>query len=209
MMEPEPKRALARPTARGRETLAAIEAAARKVIEDKGFLRLTVSDIAAESGRSSASFYNYFDSKEDLVRYWAKGFQDEVRERVAPAYEHGLTARDRIDRSAHAHWDTYRDRLAEMIAISQLAMVDDDFAHYWHDLCGVAIDGIAQTIVRAQSDGYCPGIRPDVTAEAIVAMLNQFCYEQLADRRHGRGVAEDVAVSTLADIWYRAIYWCP
>jgi AcrR family transcriptional regulator len=53
------------PTRRGRRTQAAIDAAARTVIARKGILATTIADIAAEAGRSAASFYNYYDSKEE------------------------------------------------------------------------------------------------------------------------------------------------
>ena len=59
------------PTLRGRQTQAAIDAAARAVIARKGILAATISDIAAEAGKSTASFYNYYDSKEAMVREWA------------------------------------------------------------------------------------------------------------------------------------------
>ncbi len=82
------------PTLRGRQTQAAIDAAARAVVARKGFLATTISDIAAEAGKSTAAFYNYYDSKESMVR----------------------------------EWNTYRDRLAELISIWQLDgyCVDDD-----------------------------------------------------------------------------------
>jgi AcrR family transcriptional regulator len=58
-----PREAL--PTARGRQTQAAIDAAARALLARKGFLATTASDIAGEAGRSARSLYNYHDS-EDL-----------------------------------------------------------------------------------------------------------------------------------------------
>ena len=73
------------PTVRGRQTQAAIDSAARAVIARKGILATTISDIAAEAGRSTASFYNYYDSKEAMVHEWAQRFRDEARERALPA----------------------------------------------------------------------------------------------------------------------------
>lgn len=192
---------------RGRETQAAIDAAARKVIARKGFLKTTVADIAAESQRSAASFYNYYDSKEDLLAHWAREFREQARERAAPAYEHGLDPYERVLRSARAHWETYREWLAEMVGVFQLAMINEEFARYWQELCDEAVAGIAETVVRAQREGYCPGIDPRLTASAIVAMLNQFCYEHLANPSGARPVDDDAAVTTIAGIWYRAIYW--
>ena len=116
------------PTVRGRQTQAAIDAAARAVIARKGILATTISDIAAEAGKSTASFYNYYDSKESMVREWALRFLDEARDRARAAGKPGLTNRERSYEAAAAHWYTYRNRLAEIISVSQLAMVSDDFA---------------------------------------------------------------------------------
>lgn len=198
-----------RPTIRGRETLAAIEAAARRVIVRKGFLKMTVADIAREAGRSPASFYNYYDSKERLLAHWAEEFRAEAKSRAEPAYRHGVPPRERVLESARAHWRTYRERLAEMVGVFQLAMINDEFARFWRELCEDAIASVAESVVRAQREGYCPGIDPRLTASAIVAMLNQFCYDRLAGSGEGAGIDDEAAVRTLADIWYRAIYWRP
>ncbi|WP_155762859.1 helix-turn-helix domain-containing protein, partial [Mycobacterium colombiense] len=92
------------PTVRGRRTQAAIDAAARAVIARKGVLATTIADIAAEAGRSAASFYNYYDSKEAMVRQWALRFRDEANERALSVTEHGLSDRERAHAAAAAHW---------------------------------------------------------------------------------------------------------
>ena len=96
------------PTHRGRRTQAAIDTAARTVIARKGILAATIADIATEAGRSTASFYNYYDSKEAMVREWALRFRDEVGERAKPVTRHGLSTRERAHQAAAAHWHTYK-----------------------------------------------------------------------------------------------------
>jgi AcrR family transcriptional regulator len=195
------------PTHRGRRTQAAIDMAARTVIARKGILATTIADIAAEAGRSAASFYNYYDSKEAMVRQWAVRFRDEANQRALTVTRHGLSNRERAYEAAAAHWHTYRNRLAEMISVSQLAMVNDDFAQYWAEICAIPISFIAETVRRAQAEGYCPGDDPQLIAEAIVAMFNQFCYIQLTGTRPNTGEPNDPAcIQTLANIYYRAIY---
>lgn len=193
------------PTQRGRQTQAAIDAAARNVVARKGILATTVSDIAAEAGRSTASFYNYYDSKEAMVREWAVRFRDEARDRVLPATEPDLDNRERSYQAAAAHWRTYRHRLAEIIGISQLAMVNDDFAQYWADICALPISMVSRMVKHAQRDGFCPGDDPHLVAVALVSMLNQFCYTQLSGG-NAATVDDDACISTLADIFYRTIY---
>ena len=195
------------PTVRGRQTAAAIDAAARTVIARKGILATTISDITAEAGRSTASFYNYYDSKEAMIREWALRFRNEANERATSVTRHGLTNRERAREAADAHWRTYRHRLAEMISVSQLAMVSDDFAEYWAELCAIPISFVTEMAKRAQSEGYCPEDEPQLVAVAIVSMFNQFCYVQLSGKA---GAAEDLddeaCITTLANIFYRAVY---
>ncbi|WP_293004116.1 TetR/AcrR family transcriptional regulator [Mycobacterium sp.] len=192
------------PTTRGRRTHAAINAAARSVIARKGFLATTIADITAEAGCSTASFYNYYDSKEAMVGEWALRFRNEVSERAKPVTQHGLSIRERAFQAAAAHWHTYKHRLAEMISVSQLAMINDDFAQYWAEICAIPTSFITEMVRRAQADGYCAGDDPRLIAVAIVAMLNQFCYLQLTSPT---GEPDDQAcIATLANIFYRAIY---
>ncbi|MBI2697938.1 MAG: TetR family transcriptional regulator [Mycobacterium sp.] len=193
-----------RPTHRGRQTQAAIDAAARKVVARRGILATTVADIAAEAGRSAASFYNYYESKEAMVRQWALRFRDEAGERAAAVTEHGLSERERAHQAAAAHWHTYRHRLAEMVSVSQLAMVSPDFTQHWAEMCSIPIAFIADSVRRAQRQGYCPNDDPQLLAEALVAMFNQFCYIQLTGES---GEPDDEAcIRTLANIYFRAIY---
>ncbi|MCW2624635.1 MAG: hypothetical protein QOE48_3510 [Mycobacterium sp.] len=195
------------PTLRGRQTRAAIDAAARAVIARKGILATTISDIAAEAGKSTASFYNYYDSKEAMVREWAVRFRDEARERSRAAAEPGLTNLERSYEAAAAHWNTYRNRLAEIISVSQLAMINDDFAEYWADICSLAIGLITQMVKQAQRHGFCArGDDPHLVAVAMVSMLNQFCYTQLSGEAAADAVADDACITTLANIFYRTIY---
>jgi AcrR family transcriptional regulator len=197
------------PTDRGRRTQAAIDAAARTVIARKGILAATVADIAAEAGRSTASFYNYYDSKEAMVREWALRFRDEANQRALTVIRHGLSNRERVRQAAAVHWYTYRNLLAETISVSQLAMINDDFAQYWAEICAIPTAFITEMVRRAQAQGYCAGDDPQLIAMAIVAMLNQFCYLQLAGSGSTPADAPDdqACINTLANIFYRAIYY--
>jgi AcrR family transcriptional regulator len=203
----EAGRAAPLPTHRGRRTQAAMDTAARTVVARKGILATTIADIAAEAGRSTASFYNYYDSKQAMVRQWALRFRDEANQRARSVTRHGLTNRERAHEAAASHWHTYRNRLAEMISVSQLAMVNDDFAQYWAEMCAIPISFIAESVRRAQAEGYCPDDDPQLIAEAIVAMFNQFCYIRLSGSDETASAADDEAcIKTLANIYYRAIY---
>jgi len=194
------------PTVRGRQTQAAIDAAARRVIARKGFLATTVSDIAAEAGRSAGSFYNYYDSKESMVREWVQRFIADAEASVRAADEPDLTDRERARRAAATYWNTYRANLPEIVSVSQLAMVNEDFAAYWSDLTALPISLIENMVRNAQRDGFCQSDDPKLTAIALVSMLNQFCYYQFSGYGRADAVDDEACITTLANVFYRTIY---
>ena len=194
-------------TLRGRRTQAAIDAAARAVIARKGFLATTVSEIAAEAGKSTASFYNYYDSKESMARVWARQFIADANQRAREASKPGLTNWERSYEAAAAYWNTYRSRLAEIISVSQLAMVNQDFAHYWNEICSLPLAMITKAVRGAQRDGFCEGDDPQLTALTLLSMLDRFCYHQFfGDGR--ASVADDAScITTLAKVFHRTLYY--
>jgi hypothetical protein len=142
-----------------------------------------------------------------MVREWAVRFRDEARERSRAASEPGLTNWERSYQAAAAHWNTYRNRLAEIISVSQLAMISDDFAEYWADICSLPIGLITQMVKQAQRHGFCAqDDDPHLVAVAMVSMLNQFCYTQLSGDAAADTVDGDACITTLANFFYRTIY---
>jgi AcrR family transcriptional regulator len=196
-------------TARGRETRHAFREGARKVFAEKGFLRSTISEIAEAAGRSPASFYNYYDSKEDLLEELAEEFRQDTLQRARPAYRSGTPAWDVMVESARAYWTSYREHLAELVGVFQTAMVDQRFAERWRQIRLDGIETIRDGIERAQSQGFCPGIDPWLTAGALGSMFEHFCYVSLAQGGAfaDRPFDDDAAIHAIASIWYHAIYW--
>jgi AcrR family transcriptional regulator len=195
-------------TPKGRQTDEAFRAAARVVFARDGYLNAKIGDIAAEAGRSPASFYNYYDTKADLLIALAEEFHAEASSLAELPYRAGLTREDALREAVAGFWRTYARRRGELIGIFQAAMVEGQFRDRWLKLRAEAITRIAGEIRRAQADGYCPGVDPVLTASALSAMLEHFCYIWL-----GQGGEKDVpfddeaALDSLATIWVKAVYW--
>ena len=87
-------------------------------------------------------------------------------------------------------------------------MVEGRFRDRWLELRGEAITRIAAEVRGAQARRLLPGIDPVMTASALSAMLEHFCYIWL-----GQGGEKDVpfdderALDALATIWVKAVYW--
>jgi AcrR family transcriptional regulator len=197
-------------TRKGRETDEAFRDAARTVFARDGYLNARISDIAEAAGRSVASFYNYYDTKADLLIALAEEFHAEATAMAVLPYRAGLSHEDALREAVAGFWRTYAKRRGELIGIFQAAMVEGQFRDRWLELRGEAIRRIASEVRGAQARGYCPGIDPVMTASALSAMLEHFCYIWL-----GQGGEKDVpfddelALDAVATIWVNAVYWRP
>ena len=197
-------------TRKGRQTDEAFREAARLVFARDGYLNAKISDIAAAAGRSVASFYNYYDTKADLLIALAEEFHAEASQLAALPYRTGLSGEEALREAVAGFWRTYAKRRGELIGIFQAAMVEGRFRDRWLELRGEAITRIAAAVRKAQADGYCPGVDPVMTASALSAMLEHFCYIWL-----GQGGEKDVpfdddlALDALCTIWVKAVYWRP
>jgi AcrR family transcriptional regulator len=203
--------AAARPekaTPKGRRTDEAFREAARVVFARDGYLNAKISDIAAEAGRSVASFYNYYDTKADLLIALAEEFHAEATQMAVLPYRSGLSGEQALREAVAGFWQTYAKRRGELIGIFQAGMVEGRFRDRWLELRGEAIARIAGAVRAAQAEGYCPGIDPVMTASALSAMLEHFCYIWL-----GQGGEKDVpfddvrALEAITTIWAKAVYW--
>jgi AcrR family transcriptional regulator len=202
---------LARPlkvTRKGRQTDEAFRDAARLVFARDGYLNARISDIAEAAGRSVASFYNYYDTKADLLIALAEEFHREATEMAVLPYRAGLSREEALREAVAGFWRTYGKRRGELIGIFQAAMVEGRFRDRWLEIRGEAVSLIADQVRRAQAEGFCPGVDPLLTASALSAMLEHFCYIWL-----GQGGEKDVpmdderALDALATIWVKAVYW--
>jgi len=197
-------------TRKGRQTDEAFREAARVVFARDGYLNAKISEIAAEAGRSVASFYNYYDTKADLLIALAEEFHAEAISMAVLPYRAGLAREEALREAVAGFWRTYAKRRGELIGIFQAAMVEGRFRDRWLELRGEAISRIAGAIRAAQSDGYCPGVDPVLTASALSAMLEHFCYIWLGQGGE-KGVPFDDkrALDALATIWVKTVYWRP
>jgi len=197
-------------TSKGRETDEAFRDAARVVFARDGYINARISDIAEAAGRSVASFYNYYDTKADLLIALAEEFHAEATAMAVLPYRAGLSREDALREAVAGFWRTYAKRRGELIGIFQAAMVEGQFRDRWLEIRGEAVSRIAAQVRRAQSEGFCPGVDAVLTASALSAMLEHFCYIWL-----GQGGEKDVpfdderALDALATIWVKAVYWRP
>lgn len=194
---------------KGQETELLFREAARTVFARDGYLNARIEDIAAAAGRSPASFYNYFDSKEQVLAALAEDFHQSNRAAITDIEATHASDREFL-RAAIALWVAhYRERLAEMSGVFQASMVQDGFRSLWSAIRADAIRMIASRIRRAQQQGFCPGGDALLMGSALSSMLEHFCFVWCYHGGDDIDVAfdEERAIDMLTDVWYHAIYW--
>lgn len=59
--------------------------AAEELFTTKGFYQTSISDICKTAKTAVGTFYIYFDTKTDIYRYMMKGYEKEIKKRLAQA----------------------------------------------------------------------------------------------------------------------------
>jgi AcrR family transcriptional regulator len=200
-----------KPTAKGRATRQAFLDAARRVVVRSGYLNARLSDIADEAGKSMASFYNYFDSKEALLAELAKDFDAELQALVAEPFRQGLPAIDALREAIRLFYRHYQRRMPEIVGIVQASMIDESFAKEWRQIRTNGVHTLARFVRNAQRDGWAPGLHPELAASALSSMLEHFCWVWIAHDGDAIEIelSEDDAVDTLWTLMAHAVYWRP
>src|SRR6202022_4940592 len=173
MTAPQATRTL---TAKGRQTQAAIEQAARKLFAERGFHGTTLADITSAAGKSAAVFYRYYADNEDLLAALAESFLHDV---VAPS---GLSVAlpESPDDDAFftsvvtGYWNIFKQNIGIMIAVAQLAATQQRFATVQNKFRRVGMDIVAASVRRAQEQGYGTELNPEHTAAAIALLFENF-----------------------------------
>jgi len=142
----------ARPlSARGRRARAEIEHAALELFAKNGFFRTTVEDIAKAAGRSNAAFYQYFANREQLLMSLSDRFTPVVPARAGATVVRPQSADDWpfFLAAAQAYWDSYVANRGAMVAVFQLATVDERFAARQTEIRKFGQDIIEDTVRQA------------------------------------------------------------
>jgi AcrR family transcriptional regulator len=188
-------------TPKSQRTETDLKEAAKKLILRLGYAQMKITDITTEAGKSAGSFYRYFTDKDDLMRSLAEDFLQAHQQRAHATLgaTHRLDTRADIRAHVQAYWDNCSAHFPAMIGIFQAAQANDQFADTWAQLREHHVAMWSEHL--EQNRGHCPRIR--LTAQAIVCMLESFCYSQLQ-----AGVPADggtAAVETLTDLVFSGI----
>jgi AcrR family transcriptional regulator len=208
-------------TRKGRETREVLLKAAREVFERDGFTSARIADMMTLAELSYGSFYNYFDSKDEI--FWA--VLAEVRRDMLVGYSPDgtgtgtgtaagtVTAKparrtiteqiSNIERSNADFIESFRTNAGMIRVMEEVATYNDEFKQMRRRARIRFIDRIERTVRRLQEHGVADTtLDPECTAHALGAMMDRFCYSWFV---LGDEFDEETAVRTLNTLWYNAL----
>jgi AcrR family transcriptional regulator len=142
-------------------------AAARRVFADKGLGEATARDIVRGTDLATGTFYNYFDSKEDVFRALLGELADKARAAVRRQRRRvGATLEDRVHGAYRAYFElAVQD--AELFAVFRrnagvIAMMPDE------GLFESGVTELFEDLIDWEGEGSVPDVDLDYLATAMV-----------------------------------------
>jgi AcrR family transcriptional regulator len=202
---PEATRTL---TAKGRQTRAAIEQAARKLFAERGFHGTTLADITSAAGKSAAVFYRYFADKEDLLAALAESFLHDIVTPSGSSVDLPGSPDDDVFFTAvvTGYWNMFKQNIGIMIAVAQLAATQPRFAAVQNEFRRFGMDIVAASVLRAQQHGYAADLNPEHIAAAIALLFENFTTVVVGPSGLGLDISDEDAIATLSTVWKKILY---
>jgi AcrR family transcriptional regulator len=193
-------------TERGRQTRAALLAAAREVFARDGFLGTTTTSIAKAAGVANGSFYTHFADKfEIFVGLWREVQEEMLHPGIHDAHLDHADPVQVIEQSTRAYLESYRANAGLMRVFEQVSAIDDRFRDLRLERARAFEERNVRSIRRLQQDGVAdPNLDPVLVADALSSMVSRNAYMVFA-----LGLRPEVdfekLVSTLTELWVNAL----
>lgn len=190
-------------TARGERTRQRLIDAAEVVFGRQGFLDTKITDITAEAGSANGSFYNYFDSKEEIFGVVIMRVNDRMRGDLDHRLGAEATPRERIEHATRQYVKAYRANAQLVVLLEQVSSITPDFKETRLETRRRYSARTERAIRRWQDDGIVDRtLPPRYAAEALASMVSNFCYMWLA---MDNDYEEETVVFTLSRMWANAL----
>jgi AcrR family transcriptional regulator len=189
------------------QTEAELKAAAVRAFDRLGYLNTKITDITAEAGRATGSFYTHFASKEALLEalladLLTKGDESALTE----GHSDDFRDRDAVRFHVAAFWTFYRRHRTIMVALQQASTVDTAFARRSQEMLEPDLRHIADHLRGLDLPGD-----PLLVASIFTTVISQTAATWLAGNGPdlGRELSDDEAIETLTSFIHAGIGGAP
>ncbi|XVU27357.1 TetR/AcrR family transcriptional regulator [Actinoplanes sp. CA-054009] len=177
------------------QTGAELKAAAIRVFERAGYLNTKITDITAEAGRATGSFYKHFASKEQLLQALLTDLLAESDvAAMRPEHKSDFADREAVRFHVAEYWDFYRRHRTVLAALQQAAIVDASFARIVDEMMEPDQHHLAEHLTGLDLPG------PPLVVASMFGMLAS----GFADAWFGQ-IPDEEAIETLTTFIHRGI----
>jgi AcrR family transcriptional regulator len=197
---------------RGRRTRDALVAGARTVFERDGYAEARITDITAEAGVGTGSFYTHFAGKDEVFAAVMAELQDEMlHPHLGDHADEASSAGDRepgdpigsIRRAHVAYLSAYRDNARFMALVDQVAALNPDLLAARLARGDAFAERNAGLIRRLQDQGLADAtLDPLPTAHALNAMASRMANLVFV---HAYPLTFDELTDTITHLWANAL----
>jgi AcrR family transcriptional regulator len=190
---------------RAAQTEAALKAAARRLFAEQGYLNTKITDITAAADRATGSFYQHFDSKDDLLRALLADMHAQAGEALAGREDgepHDLTDPGQLREHVAAAWGVMRENRPVMTALFESAMAAGPASGaLWERLAADTVMFREHLEYLRERGRPLPG-DPALVAAAMGGMLSMLGY---ALPPGGDGYSDGEVIDTLTGLLLRGL----
>lgn len=156
-----------------------LDAVAALLTEGRPFAEVSVAEIAGRAQLSRSAFYKYFRDKQALVLRLTEIVTGRMVTEAQGWGSAGLQLPGDLPRVLRSIARLFADDAPVLRAITEAAYYDEAMSKRWHDHLSLIISALQARLETEQARGRLGGLRPDVTACALVWMVQQTCYQEL------------------------------
>ena len=174
---------------KARETRRLLLEAAAEVVGNDGYAEASIAKITQLAGVAQGTFYNYFDSRQDILDKLLPYMGREMLDHIGQSMSTGLTGPAREEARLRAFFD-YLDKQPGFYRILYEAEVFAPKAHAEH--FRVLVDGYRNGLKRAVARGEIEGFDEDEIEAVIYVLLAARSYLAMRYARNEKGHAGPV-----------------
>ncbi|HRP69546.1 MAG TPA: TetR/AcrR family transcriptional regulator [Turneriella sp.] len=170
--------------------------AAKTLFADKGFEGTNVRDIIHESGLSPGTFYNYFQSKEEIFEVLTDEIIDEVRAEIQQSYKDVKMEESEIRTSLKKLFQVFlgNPRLMKFLSRNQ---------SYLRELRSKGrFNAMLADLEKALEDGIKNGMLPQLPVKIVSIAVFGAVFEIIATMVITPNFAVDKAIETLSQLLF-------
>lgn len=172
--------------------------AVESLLADRAYGDLRVEDVMALSGLTRTAFYRYFPDLEAVMLALLGSVRTEFAEAANRWLLPDSDPDDGLLEATTGLAEVWARHSALLLALGDAATSGSRVQVAWHEMVESFMEPVERRFDDLARRGRTTLSHPAETARALVWMMERYLFQTFA---RDRGVAVEVAASTLADIW--------